>query len=239
MWFRMKRLYPFYNAFWISTRVVYYLQRYFCYMADVTWNLLLSRRTFCVHRTIMHQFVMSRRCVCLAVTWHLHFRQNGRDLLRANTVTWGWNRFQNKSQHRKLTLEKKILPQFVLGLELATFRSRVQRSSTELSLLHKLIGFDLHLYCKKHKVYCNYQLILKLSCMLVTLVWGPWKSPCPVEVSVNILEFSSKNVNMVLTVHRNHEAYWGRGEGGRGMEVGEEGDYVPMATLSPPQWLLH
>ena len=32
---------------------------------------------------------------------------------------------------------------------------------------------------------------------------------------------------MVLNVHRNHEAYLGRGEegGGGGMEVGEEGDY--------------
>ena len=30
----------------------------------------------------------------------------------------------------------------------------------------------------------------------------------------------------------------GRGEGG--MEVGEEGDYIPIATLSPPpQWLLY
>ena len=29
----------------------------------------------------------------------------------------------------------------------------------------------------------------------------------------------------------------GRGEGGRGggMEVGEEGDYIPVTTLSPPE----
>ena len=44
-------------------------------------------------------------------------------------------------------------------------------------------------------------------------------------------------VNMVLNVHRNHKAYWGRGEGGEGgeggIEVGEEGDYIPIATLSP------
>ena len=38
-------------------------------------------------------------------------------------------------------------------------------------------------------------------------------------------------VNMVLNVHRNHKAYWGRGEGG--MEVEEDGDYIPIATLSP------
>ena len=41
---------------------------------------------------------------------------------------------------------------------------------------------------------------------------------------------------MVLNVHRNHKAYEGRGEGGgRGMEVGGEGDYIPIAT----QWHCH
>ena len=37
-------------------------------------------------------------------------------------------RTTNKSQHRKLTLEKKILSPFLPGFELATFRSRVRRS---------------------------------------------------------------------------------------------------------------
>ena len=32
----------------------------------------------------------------------------------------------------------------------------------------------------------------------------------------------------------------GRGDGGGGgMEVGEEGDYIPIAKLSPPECLLH
>ena len=45
---------------------------------------------------------------------------------------------------------------------------------------------------------------------------------------------------MVLNVHRNHEAYQGRGEVGEGgMEVGEEGNYILIATLSPPERLLH
>ena len=34
---------------------------------------------------------------------------------------------------------------------------------------------------------------------------------------------------MVLNVYRNHKAYWGRGIGGGG----EEGDDIPIATLSP------
>ena len=50
--------------------------------------------------------------VCLAVTCHLHFWQNDQDLL-----TWVWHRYQNKSQHRKLTLEKKILPPLMPGLK--------------------------------------------------------------------------------------------------------------------------
>ena len=49
---------------------------------------------------------------CLAVTCHLHFWQNDRDFLRATVVTRGWNGYRNKRQHRKSTLEKKILPPF-------------------------------------------------------------------------------------------------------------------------------
>ena len=66
---------------------------------------------------------------CLAVTCHLHFWQDDRDLLRATAVTRGWNGYQNKSQHRKATLEKKILPPLLQGFEPATFQSRVRRSN--------------------------------------------------------------------------------------------------------------
>ena len=66
---------------------------------------------------------------CLAVTCHLHFWQNDRDFLRATAVTRGWNGYWNKSQHRKSTLEKKILPPFQQGFEPATFQSRVRCSN--------------------------------------------------------------------------------------------------------------
>ena len=66
---------------------------------------------------------------CLAVTCHLHFWQNNRDFLRATEVTRGWNGYRNKSQHRKSTLEKKILPPFQQGFEPATFQSRVRCSN--------------------------------------------------------------------------------------------------------------
>ena len=66
---------------------------------------------------------------CLAVTCHLHFWQNDRDFLRATVVTRGWNGYRNKSQHRRSTLEKKIIPPFQQGFEPATFQSRVRRSN--------------------------------------------------------------------------------------------------------------
>ena len=61
---------------------------------------------------------------CLAVTCHLHFWQNDRDLLGATEVVWGWNGYRNKtkSQHRKSTMEKKILPPLLQGFEPMTFQ---------------------------------------------------------------------------------------------------------------------
>ena len=58
---------------------------------------------------------------CLAVTCHLRFWQNDRDLLHATVGVehGGGMEYRNKSQHRKLTLEKKILPPLQQGLTVA------------------------------------------------------------------------------------------------------------------------
>ena len=48
-------------------------------------------------------------------------------------------RKEKKSQHRKLTLENKILPPLLPGLELPTFRSRVRPSSIKPFPLPKCI----------------------------------------------------------------------------------------------------
>ena len=45
-----------------------------------------------------------------SVTCHLPLWQNGRDLIHATAVTPGRNGYRPKSQHRELTIEKKILP---------------------------------------------------------------------------------------------------------------------------------
>ena len=84
--------------------------------------------------SLQYHFIRSHvRCVhvCLILTCSLHFRPNDRDLLRATTVTRGWNGYRNKRQHtQKMTQEKKnkILLSVLPGLDPATFRSRVRRS---------------------------------------------------------------------------------------------------------------
>ena len=86
---------------------------------------------------------------CLAVTCHLHFWQNDRDFLRATVVTRGWNGYRNKSQHRKSTLEKKILPPFQQGFEPATFQSRVRCSNHWAIPAPRNSRFSFHCYIQR------------------------------------------------------------------------------------------
>ena len=85
-----------------------YLQRWhgWCHM-----KLLPSRRVLCTpYNHAPCHFMQShirKVYACLTVTCHLHFWQNDRGRLRATAVTRGWNGYRNRSQHRKLTLEKK------------------------------------------------------------------------------------------------------------------------------------
>ena len=125
----------FYSAFFfftnISTEVVY-LQHWhgWCHV-----KLLPSRRVLCTpykHAPCHFMQIHIRKVhAYLAVTYHPHFWQNDRDHLRASAVTRGWTGYRNKSQHRKLTPEKKILPPLQQGFELTvtTFWSRVRRSN--------------------------------------------------------------------------------------------------------------
>ena len=95
-----------------------------CLMSsDVIWHIRDKLWPMPKHGSIRKVYA------CLAVTCHLHFWQNDRDFLRATVVTRGWNGYRNKIQHRKSTLEKKILPPFQQGFEPATLQSRVRRSN--------------------------------------------------------------------------------------------------------------
>ena len=88
-----------------------------------------ARSVYTIQPCHFMQSHIRKVCACLAVTCHLRFWQNDRGLLRATAVTRGWNGYRNKSQHRKLTTEKKIIPPFQQGFEPATFRSRVRSSN--------------------------------------------------------------------------------------------------------------
>ena len=80
--------------------MVYVLTSLFgCYMAGATSN--------CYRLGARSVYTIRRVHACLALTCHMYFWQNHRDLLHATAVTRGWNGYQNKSQHRKLTTEKK------------------------------------------------------------------------------------------------------------------------------------
>ena len=80
---------------------------------------------------------------CLAVTCHLHFWQNDRDLLRATAVTRGWNGYRNKSQHRKSTLEKKISRRSSKDSNPRPFNHESGALTTELSLPPQAEGFQI------------------------------------------------------------------------------------------------
>ena len=100
-------------------------------MAGATWNCchLGTSSVYSIQPCHFMQSHIRYMYVYLAVTCHLHFWQNDRDLLRATAVTRGWNGYRNKSKHKKLTLRKKILPSLLQGFKPATFQSRVCRSN--------------------------------------------------------------------------------------------------------------
>ena len=112
-----------------------------CYMAGATQNCC-RLGAFCVHHTTGHAPSHVTSCeatdigrvhACLAVTCHLHFWQNyDRDLFTYFCVNKGVERTPKKSQHRKLTLEKKILPPLLPGLVL--FEARTERFQNKVNL---------------------------------------------------------------------------------------------------------
>ena len=65
----------------------------------------------------------------LAVTCHLHFWQNDRDLLRATAVTQGWNGYWNKRVSTESWPWRRKLPLLLQGFEPVTFQSWVWRSN--------------------------------------------------------------------------------------------------------------
>ena len=123
-------------------------------------KLLLSWHMFRVCHTTMHQFTVSSYSnphtqvhSCLAITCHLYFYQTDCDVLDATAATQAWSRHQNKSQHRKLMLKKKILRQFLPGSKPIACQSHVQHSTTELFPLPSVSGWVSLTFVVHH---CNF-----------------------------------------------------------------------------------
>ena len=108
---------------------------------------------------------------CLVVACQLHFWQNDRDLLCPTAVTRGWNGYWNKSQHRKLTLEKKILPPLQQGFEPAPFNHESGALTTELSPLKPKI---LHMRPQCSTQNSAFMIITWKTATLWPAVHGDW-----------------------------------------------------------------
>ena len=79
---------------------------------------------------------------------------------RCHCGNTGVERTPKKSQHTKLTLEKTIFPLLLPGFELATFRSRVQRSNQQAICLEELwntymtyLMFSMTVFCRKSSLF--------------------------------------------------------------------------------------
>ena len=132
-----------------------YLQRWhgWCHMKlQPSWHVLCTPNNHapchfmqsCIHKVHVY----------LAVTCQLHFWQNDRGLLCATVITWEWNRFLSKTQHRKLTLEKKILPHLIIN------NMSLYVSTVSVSFLHYACVSRL-LLCLQYSVsVCGSQLSL-------------------------------------------------------------------------------
>ena len=120
-------------------------------MSCMQTRFLIGSHTMPAQRTATKSaysdFIGSRVYECLCITCHLHFWQNNQgNLPPALLAEWPGSfmchcrntevkRTPNKSQHTKLTLEKKILSPLLPGFELAAVWSRVWHSTNKLSRL--------------------------------------------------------------------------------------------------------
>ena len=108
-----------------------FLNIYSAGMAGATWNCCC----LCILCIPYNHAQPHLYGVCM-FTCNLHFWQNDRGLLHATVITWGWNRYRNKSQHKKLTLEK-IFTLLLQGLNQQTFDHESGTLATELSPLSR------------------------------------------------------------------------------------------------------
>ena len=133
------------STFWISSKMVY-LQR--CSVG--TWLVPCETAAISVHvlctpynHVLVYSVIRShvrRVHACLAVTCHLHFWQTDLGSFTCFCGNSGWNRYWNKIQHRKMTLEKKILPPLLPGIEpMSLVKACVSRTETGFIFFSQLM----------------------------------------------------------------------------------------------------
>ena len=164
-----------------------------------------SQCKFCVYHTTMHHVTSCKatyvKCMhVLAVTCHPHFWQNDRDLLCATVVTQGWNGYWNKSQHRKSTLEKKILLPHLQWFKPTTFQSRIQSYNhwaIPAPLLINVCFCDMVIKVNYHFNLCNNELVCiqKHACLCLHLFL-----PSVFNYSVNSSLLRQQYIQPVLLV---------------------------------------
>ena len=88
-----------------------------------------------------------------------------RDIFRATALTRRWNGYQNKSQHKKLTLQKNILRRSCRDSNPRLFdhEHEVRRSTTELSSLPK----EVHIILLPCHVVVAWYLVQSAVCVCV------------------------------------------------------------------------
>ena len=145
-------------AFYINYSAFLYIHRGVLTSYSAVWKLLSWCHTsaaISAHSvytiqpcTVSHHFMQSlihRVHRCLTATCHLHFWQNDQDLLHATDVTHktrGSGMDTWMGQHRKLTLEMKILPPLLPDLNPRPFNDKSVTLTTELSLLPMYISWS-------------------------------------------------------------------------------------------------
>ena len=157
---------------------------------------------------------------------HLHFWQNDEDLLRATAVTRGWNGYRIKSQHRKLTLEKKISPCSCKDSDPQPFSHESGVLTTELSPLQSLkypssfffsvcsrpsnthLSSSLLIYiCFRLLLFLTYLILIVCFCLLDFVLSFYLSLFCSTSLCLLSLSFLQNKIN--TPTHKiNTPTYW-------------------------------
>ena len=106
----------------------------------------------------------------------------------------GWNGYRNKSQHRKLTPDKKILPPLLQGFEPVTFQSRVRRSNHwAIPVMLCAFSFRLFLLFREpsdttHKKVTTYYDVTSYKLVFPVQLWWTKKNQSGSSSTLNIWE---------------------------------------------------